>query len=366
MCILSAIFWDPSPNAFVIPYVDLAIRWYSIFFAIGVLGAYSFGVRYLWLDFLRKTPLLTAEQLSTPTEFAQKISASDDPAVASLKGVPSSTLLTACNQWIEETISTQTFVSPTHFATQKQSLKAQNRLLLERIAEGTFTTARKCVLQYTDTLVWALFFGLLIGARLGEVFFYDFAYYKQHPFEIFKIWKGGLASHGGAIGIFVAFAFFWNFSKKTLSFLTWQRLADIIAMVSAFAAGCIRIGNLFNQEILGTPTTLPWGFVFGHPIDPHAIMPCHPVQIYEAVVYFTIFILLITIEKKYKGSTPPLLLLGLLLLLVFLARFAIEWVKLPQETLSIEGMSMGQLLSIPFILLGIILLCVSTFRRSKT
>ena len=349
---VQVIYWNISPEAFSIPFTSFEVRWYSIFFALGVIGAYLFGIRVLWLDFLRKSPLLREDQilnfpLLTSNQFIKNSSIETDDTAS---------FVAQCNRWMQEPPAPQC-ISPNHFATVESNLKAQKRLLLERSTQGAIATAKGCVVQYGDTLIWVLFVGMLIGARCAEVFFYDFAYYKEHPAEIIKVWKGGLASHGGVAGIVISFILFWNFSKNKLSFLAWQRMADIIAIATAFTAGCIRIGNLFNQEILGKPTDLPWGFVFSNPQDvAYVAIPCHPVQLYEAIAYFSTFIFLVLIEKKYKGAMPPLFSLGMLFILVFSARFCIEWLKVPQETGYVGGLNMGQLLSIPFIIVGMLLL----------
>ncbi|WP_129718151.1 prolipoprotein diacylglyceryl transferase [Pedobacter sp. SYP-B3415] len=193
----------------------------------------------------------------------------------------------------------------------------------------------------------------LIGARLGHCFFYDWAYYKDHlleivlPIETQPVFRftgfRGLASHGGALGIFIALVLFAR--KFKVSFL-W--ILDKMALVIPLAGACIRFGNLMNSEIIGKPTDLPWAFIF-EKVDG---VPRHPGQLYEALCYLVLFALIHIVNRS--GKRKPGFLFGLFLLLLFVIRFFIEFLKENQSAFE-EGMqlNMGQLLSIPFILLGL-------------
>ncbi len=200
-----------------------------------------------------------------------------------------------------------------------------------------------------DPLLTYMLIGTLIGARLGHVVFYDPQYYLAHPLEIPQVWEGGLASHGGAAGILFAL---WLYTRKTgrPSYL-W--LLDRVVVPTALGGFVIRMGNFFNSEIVGTPTSVPWAVVFDR-VDP---IPRHPVQLYEAFAYLLIFVLLVLVYLRQAKTNPGGLLLGLFFALVFSARFLLEFVKTPQA--SYEGgfaLSVGQLLSIPFILAGVALI----------
>ena len=190
----------------------------------------------------------------------------------------------------------------------------------------------------------------IIGARLGHVFFYEWDYYSQHPGEILKVWNGGLASHGGTIAIIIAvFLFSWFVSKKPASW-TFDKLVIAIALVG----GLIRLGNLMNSEIYGGETDLPWGFVFERNGE---TVPKHPTQIYEATCYFILFIVLMWMYWKKNAEERPYLITGVFFIGIFLPRFFIEYIKNVQvasehEMIATYGINMGQLLSIPFILLG--------------
>lgn len=200
-----------------------------------------------------------------------------------------------------------------------------------------------------DTLLLYLLAGTVIGARLGHCLFYEPAYYLRHPLEILMFWRGGLASHGGAIGIFLAL-YLYSRRRPDQPYL-W--LLDRVAVPTALGGSFIRLGNLFNSEILGTPADVPWAFVFTRIDD----LPRHPAQLYESVAYLLIFGVLLAVYRKRGSQTPQGLLLGLLLVLVFGARFVIEFVKVRQAAFGEAlPLSVGQLLSIPVILLGVFLL----------
>lgn len=201
-----------------------------------------------------------------------------------------------------------------------------------------------------EELTFYVLIGTLIGARLGDVIFYqNWAEIARDPFSIIAVWNGGLASHGGAVGILIAL---WLFArKKKMSF--WLAV-DWTVIPATLAAVFIRIGNFFNQEILGIPTTLPWGIVFLHPADFGPITPRHPVQLYEAVGYLCIFLLLFLIWQRKFPFKPIGKITGLFLVLVFGFRFVMEYLKVEQSAhLSQTALlTMGQILSLPFIILG--------------
>ncbi|MBX7066007.1 MAG: prolipoprotein diacylglyceryl transferase [Parachlamydiales bacterium] len=216
---------------------------------------------------------------------------------------------------------------------------------------------KKKAVQIGDRLTLYMILGTVIGARLGHFLFYERpVHYLTDPLQLFRIWEGGLASHGGAIGIIIALMIFsWRvraFSPK----LTWVRLLDFVAVPAALAAFFIRIGNFINQEVLGTATDLPWGVVFGHPADHSTPFPRHPVQIYEALFYIAVFFLLwkLSFQTYYLKTQGKLI--GLFLILVFGFRFLIEFWKMEQSRLLFNSsLTMGQFLSIPLIVIGLIL-----------
>ena len=197
-----------------------------------------------------------------------------------------------------------------------------------------------------ENLTIVMILATIIGARLGHCFFYEPAYYLSHPLEIIAVWKGGLASHGAAIGILLGL-WFYTLAKKNVNYL-W--LLDRIVVPVALAGCFIRLGNFFNSEILGNPASVPWAIVFARVDD----IPRHPVQLYESIAYLIIFIFLFITYKKQKSQTPRGLLFGMFLVLVFSARFILEFFKAQQTYLEESlTLNMGQILSIPFILVGI-------------
>lgn len=192
----------------------------------------------------------------------------------------------------------------------------------------------------------------IIGARLGHILFYDLHSYLENPISMLYIWEGGLASHGAAIGLLVGLL---GFSLKHKMPYIWS-LDRIMFPVTAGGAG-VRLGNLMNSEIYGTTTDLPWGFEFIN--DPAWIpgsMPVHPTQIYEALCYLITFgILAYLYYGRDMGRKRPGLLFGIGLIGVFLSRFIIEYIKNPQMDFEMNmSLMMGQWLSIPFVIVGII------------
>ena len=224
-----------------------------------------------------------------------------------------------------------------------------------------------------DPMLYMLLICTIVGARLGHCLFYEPDYYLapffqmfggtvspqvaargmtnwQAFWEIFMPWKGGLASHGGTIAIILGIIWYARKYGPANGFdFVW--VIDHIAIPVAFAACFIRLGNLFNSEIYGGPTSLPWGFVFERNGE---TVPCHPTQLYEALTYLLLGFLLIwlyrnRLEKLYRGT-----FIGIFLIVCFGSRFLIEFVKNDQVDFEANmALNMGQLLSIPFVLLGI-------------
>lgn len=200
-----------------------------------------------------------------------------------------------------------------------------------------------------DELLLHMVLGTVIGARLGHCLFYDLSYYSSNPIRILKIWEGGLASHGAALGIFLAL-YLYSRKKPDQKFL-W--LMDRVAIVIPLSGFFIRIGNLFNSEIIGKPTTVAWAFVFQR-ID---TIPRHPTQLYESFAYLLIFFFLIKTYLHQRDKTRHGLLAGLFLVSAFTCRFFIEFLKENQSYFEdAMPINMGQILSIPLILLGLTLL----------
>lgn len=202
----------------------------------------------------------------------------------------------------------------------------------------------------------------IVGARLGHVFFYEWDVYRADPIKILYIWEGGLASHGGTVAIIIAVILFSVFVTKKSPLWTFDRLVIAIALVG----GLIRLGNLFNSEIFGTATDLPWGFMFVRSCEWHELyegQAVHPTQIYEALCYFALFGLLMWMYWKKNAEERPGLILGVFFIGIFLPRFLIEFIKNDQVAREATmTLNIGQQLSIPFILLGVFLVIYAMMR----
>lgn len=225
--------------------------------------------------------------------------------------------------------------------------------------------------KWLDSLFIYTVVGTIVGARLGHCFFYEWKplaepvsilgitfsygnYYITHPWELLYVWRGGLASHGGAIGILIAmYLYNKNISKKGF---IW--ILDRLVIGAALTGAAIRFGNLMNSEIYGSATTLPWGFIFSRDGQTE---PMHPTQIYEMLYCLITFAVTWWLYWKKQAYKKNGLIFGVFLIGIFGSRFALEFIKLNQEAFE-SGMflNMGQILSIPFIVWGIWLIIRST------
>lgn len=217
--------------------------------------------------------------------------------------------------------------------------------------------------ELLDPLLYTLLIATIVGARLGHCLFYQPDYYlgsREGFLEIFQPWKGGLASHGGGIALVIAMIWFSRHYGPKNGFDFWW-IADKLCITIAFAGFFIRLGNLFNSEIYGDVTNLPWGFIFELRGESE---PKHPTQLYEAFSYLILGLCLIgtykwKLDKVYRGFFFGAFLVG-----CFGVRFLVEFIKEPQVGFE-QGMAlnMGQILSIPFILAGLTILIVSYTKK---
>jgi len=208
-----------------------------------------------------------------------------------------------------------------------------------------------------DNLLIYIMVGAVIGARLMHCFAYEPEFYLSHPMEIFKVWKGGLASHGGLLGVLLAL---YVFTKKYNESYMW--LLSRVAMPGALTAAFVRFGNLFNSEILGLPTDKPWAIVFER-ID---MIPRHPVQLYEAFSYLTLLFILVMVYRKVTPAFATKILPGIFLTFMFIMRFLLEYTKTRQADYTTSlPFTTGQMLSIPFILIGIIWIILAIKNHHK-
>lgn len=240
-------------------------------------------------------------------------------------------------------------------------------LCAERICHMTFKHEGLPPRTLESAFLWIVL-GTFVGARLGHCLLYDPGYYLSNPSEIiFGIRNGGMASHGATLGIILGI---WIFVRRNHLPFIWG--LDRIAIVAPLSGAIIRIGNLFNSEIVGYPTDLPWGFQFPRckedsVIELLADVPArHPAQIYESLCYILTFaIILLLYYRKDLGRRRPGMLFGIAMIGIFLTRFFIEFLKVRQVD-SEDGLLLhyGQLYSIPFILIGVYMI-IRAMRRPE-
>jgi prolipoprotein diacylglyceryl transferase len=246
-------------------------------------------------------------------------------------------------------------------------LFASGLLLCMYILKGIFK-AEKLSNEAHEALFMYGIIGIFVGARLGHCFFYDFDYYSQHLLEIVLpiqknangvyhfIGYAGLASHGGTIGLLLVLYFY---SKKYQ--IKYLMLLDLIAVVAPLGAAFIRFANLMNSEMIGNPTTMPWAFIFRR-VDN---IPRHPAQLYEALSYLLIFVSIFIIYKANTIKIGNGFYFGYAITLIFIMRIVIEFVKIDQVEFE-NGMllNMGQLLSIPFLIVGLYFIGKNIFLKA--
>jgi len=339
---LNYIYWNPKKEIFVIPIINYPIVWYSVLFLIGFVFGYYFFIKtlrryfYLFAEITEKDILsfdLLKKDLKNPKNEDQK---------KILKKINEKKIRTS----LDVIRGFNSFINN----------KIKNRLLLENAFFNSILTTEKKIRLIADKLVVYIIIATLVGARLGHLIFYEKpAYYLKNPLVIFKLWQGGLASHGAAIAIIIALFTFSKYLKKYSPKISYVHLLDFICPSVAFAGFCIRIGNFINQEIIGVPTKKFWGVVFLNPQDNVSVIPRHPVQLYEAFFYLMVFFSLYFFTYKKYFLKKEGKLYSFFLILVFTFRFFIEFLKIKQSHLLHEEsfLLMGQYLSLPFIFLGI-------------
>lgn len=222
--------------------------------------------------------------------------------------------------------------------------------LTQNPAEVRKPTIQLQVKEFCESISTYCLFGILIGARLGHLFFYESVYeYIMNPLRIFMIWEGGISSHGAIIGAGVAI---WYYlyrcqSKNTMSFI---QIADLLSIPIMLGMAFVRFGNFINQEAIGIYTLLPWGIIFESPLHSEGGIPRHPVQIYEAITYGSLFYFLRKLYIKNNLFSNPGKIMALFLTLGFSIRFFLEYFK--EDPVGFLQLNTGQWLSIPFILIG--------------
>lgn len=328
---LSYLIWNPNRVVFTIPYIDHPIVWYGVLFALGFLVTYFILREVFRVEIISKVSLdqshivdwdlLYQEMRKYPRLFQNP----------SKKELSRSSIIAQLQKYIKLKLLPRSFYR----------LKILN---LSQLPD-----------RLTDQLTVYIVFGTIIGARLGYVLFYGWPLFKENWLEVFKIWTGGLASHGACVGILTALYLFVRKWSKTKTNFSYLYLLDFLAITAGFFSFFIRLGNFVNQEIVGIPTNVPWAILFLNPFDGCPPLPRHPVQLYEGLFYLFVALSLFLLWRKNKLKMGEGLFAAIFLITLFSFRFCIEFLKEPQGVVLpvFKGFLMGQLLSIPFILAGI-------------
>ncbi|MCX6991057.1 MAG: prolipoprotein diacylglyceryl transferase [Chlamydiae bacterium] len=372
------LYWDPSRYMFnfTLPLLNRPILWYGFLFALGFFLGYLI-LRRLLATYLLLFPEFTKEDILDPKRISQTIL--ENKQAHFLKGKfihkVEGDLPSVWSGFFNELMNTDKIplLSPSRRNSLTKYLEELSshtrnllvkRIYLERLFGSAVCTIFHKARLLAEKISFACILGAVIGARIGDVLFYQsFEHLMRDPLLIFKVWEGGLASHGGAIGMIIALYITSKRKEFKVVKLTLLRILDLVVIPTALAGSVIRMGNFMNQEILGTLSSLPWAVVFGHPADGSSPAPRHPVQLYESICYFLLFLGLGLFWRRFFLLKRPGRLFGLFLVLLFTIRFLLEFLKTEQSEYltSMSYLTMGQYLSIPFILLGVFFF----FRKSK-
>lgn len=337
---LAWLYWDPPKEAFTIPFIDTVIVWYGVIFALGFIAGYFLLLPLLKQRINEARQIYPRDVANWPLFIEQAKSLSPKE----MGNLPK---------------EQEAHFKKSLLETLNAFLPLPNREALARMFPGAIAETQGIVKAFAEKLTWFIVIGTIVGARLGHVIFYDWPYYSAHPIEILMIRKGGLASHGGTLGVIIGLVLFLRWNRKHFPEFSLISLIDILVIPTAVTVSFIRIGNFFNQEILGNETLMPWGVIFGHAADGTAPIPRHPVQLYEASAYLATFAVLYAMWKIRRNQLRPGLLSGIFFILVFGSRFFIEFLKTPQTSWANDSfLQMGQYLSIPFVCLGIALIAM--------
>lgn len=358
--LLAWLFWDPPREAFTIPYFDIVVVWYGIIFASGFVAGYYILIPILQKMFASNHRIFPRDITNwslLATQIKNSASESSLPFYAGLSKKARDDLDSLPQQQEPSAELKQELLNSLNSIIGDKTFDI-NRKSLENIFPDAIISTNTLASLFADRVTWFIVLGTIIGARLGHVLFYDWGYYSANPLEILMIRKGGLASHGGTLGIMLALVLFLRWNRSRFPEMTFIKLIDILVIPTAIAVCFIRIANFFNQEILGYPTDKPWGVIFGHAADGTAPIPRHPVQLYEAIAYLFTFIVLYSLWRVKGTRLKTGTLSGLFFILVFGSRFFLEFLKEPQSVMDSTGLQMGQYLSIPFVLFGIALLAI--------
>lgn len=380
------IHWDPDPVLFYLPYINKPIVWYGVLFALGFYFSYRLFSRLVTEHFCRHLSL-RVEDVSCFSRLVMTLQKTQDPFLLEF--------VSSCSLSTQAFIKGWTLETPIEDRKKQKLVESMNRFIDSKEYEAIdlvdsrqrkiFSTFKSCngkheypklkkrlkleetlylilkplnsrVSELVEKVVMYVLIATIVGARLGHILFYESLwYYLRNPLSIVKTWEGGLASHGGVLAIAIATVIFCKRHKHLLYPISKLRLLDYMVVAACVASTFIRIGNFFNQEIIGVTTSLPWGIVFGHPLDGSEALPRHPAQLYEAFFYFSLLIGLyffrLTTFMSQDGKIS-----ALFFVLAFSFRFAVEFIKLDYSVYQVGFVNMGQILSVPVVLFGVYLL----------
>lgn len=373
---ISWFYWDPPRELFTLPILHWPIMWYSILFATGFVFGY-FILSALLRRFFLLYPILQKKEL---VQEAELVAYFNDPKSLFHKKVrDAQSAIDAMNRCIEDQASFeklekacnkekfyQDIRDKARFLRNRQYEKACVRLYFDRVVPDAITSIKEKARLIIDHLSIYVVLGTIFGARIGHFLFYEHpSRYLRDPISVLKVWEGGLASHGAILGIIISLILFRLWSRKIAPNLTFTSMLDLLCIPTALAGCFIRLGNFFNQEISGTVTDAPWAVIFGHPFDGSIPAPRHPVQIYEALFYLFTFFCLWFLSRSYAIFSKKGRLIGLFFLIVFTFRFFVEFYKEEQSALLIGNshLTMGQILSVPVVLVGIIFFFMPVFSK---
>ena len=362
---LSWLYWNPHRELFVIPYLDRPIVWYGVFFALGFLISY-YLVLYLYKEFFKNEPFFVGSDIKNWSRFLMTLKNHKETTFLHnfLNSLPNplkeKILQWDLNKEIDVRLQKALLFGLNHYIEGSKN-KKEVRLNFEHVFSCCIEKLEVKAKTLVEKQAFYMILATVIGARLGHIVFYEpIMEYIKDPIRIFKTWEGGLASHGAALGIVIALVIFRLKVVKEYSKLNFQKIIDIMIIPSALVGFLIRIGNFFNQEVLGKVSHVPWAIIFGNPADGGRVLPRHPAQLYEAGFYFALFFILWNLRKA-KLMQVSGRLAGFGITAIFLFRFLIEFVKEEQSFYQITWMNMGQLLSLPWIGIGISLFFAERF-----
>ncbi|MBM3192129.1 MAG: prolipoprotein diacylglyceryl transferase, partial [Chlamydiae bacterium] len=357
---LAWLYWNPHRELWIIPYLERPIVWYGVFFALGFLASYYLTL-YLYREFFEEEPFFVEGDIKSYSRFLMTLrNQKEMPFLHNLLNSMPDPLKEKILQWdlnkpVDVKLQKALLFGLNHYIKGGPESKKAKRIELEKIFSCCMEKLQDKVKSVVEKQAFYTIIAIVLGARLGHILFYEsLMEYLKDPIRILKTWEGGLASHGGAFGATLALILFRLKTVKAYSKLNLQKLLDILILPSTLIGGFIRVGNFFNQEVLGKVSRVSWAIIFGNPADGGVALPRHPAQLYEAFFYFGLFVILFKIRKTYQMQQPGRLV-GLGLTSIFLFRFIIEFIKEEQSFYVMSWMNMGQLLSLPWIALGVFL-----------